>query len=332
VPSNVTILGPAGGGAVLAGDRTGPGIVIDSGGLQDLDLQDFTVAISTNGTVTVKNIRILTNMIGVQAESGTHLTIDKIDITGAVNACATGIVLNGGASLAASTLATRKLGVTLLASDNSVGTLTGATVTGDPACAVAMIRVSSSGAFALRDSLLDGGRTGTGGRSGVSIGSPDGNPPGQVSLENITVRNVDVDALGVGNATVSMTGGELSHVRQTGLEIVGGHCALLGVSISNSGAAFYAQDGTLAMRGCTIFGNAFGGDLGLNTIGDLGTQTNPGNNVFNNAGIGLLLEGSNGAQPVQAVGNTWKTVQIRMPAPMENMFPGRWCLVPSAIG
>ncbi len=106
-----------------------------------------------------------------------------------------------------------------------------------------------------------------------------------------------------------MTGGELSHTRQTSLEVVGGNVTLTNVSIASSGAAFYSQDTTLAMRGCMILNNTIGGDLGVHTMVDLGTVTNPDGNVFNNIGVGLVVEGGNGTQLVQVVGNTWKPVQ-----------------------
>ena len=44
VPANVAILGPAGGGAILTGSNTEPGIIADAGTLQDLELEDFPLS------------------------------------------------------------------------------------------------------------------------------------------------------------------------------------------------------------------------------------------------------------------------------------------------
>ena len=106
-----------------------------------------------------------------------------------------------------------------------------------------------------------------------------------------------------------MMGGELSHVRHTAFEVAFGSCVLTNVAILSSATAFYAQDATLTMRGCTLSNNTIGGDLGVRAVADFGTIMSPGKNVFNNEGVGLLVEGGNGTQAVQAVGNIWKPVQ-----------------------
>jgi hypothetical protein len=305
VPPNVTIVGPAGGGALLSGSKVGPGMTVDIGGLQDLDFQDFTTAIAATGTASLKNIRVVNSAIAVQAETAASVSINNLDITGAAATCATGIVLNGNAVLTSSALATRALGTSLLANDHSTATLSKVTVTSDSSCTkiISVFYINSSGDFSLSDSVIDGGSR------GIEINSPYANVPTQATLENVLVRNVDVDALAVANATVQVTGGELSHMRQTSLEVVGGSCSLTNVSILSSGAAFYVQDATLRMRGCMISNNTAGGDLGVRSTGDLGTTSDPGNNIFSNAGIGLLIEGGNGTQLMHAVGNTWKPVQ-----------------------
>jgi hypothetical protein len=61
------------------------------------------------------------------------------------------------------------------------------------------------------------------------------------------------------------------------------------------------------MRGCTINGNGGGVDVFIDSIADLGTSDNPGNNVFQNTGVGVMVESSIGVGgiAVQAVGNTW---------------------------
>ncbi|HEX7939329.1 MAG TPA: DUF1565 domain-containing protein [Gemmatimonadaceae bacterium] len=114
VPSNVTIVGPGDGGAVLVGSKTEPGVTVDAGGLQDLDLQDFATAITVTGTANLKNIRVRTSTIAVQAEATASLTVNNLDITGiavtGTSPCSTGIALNGAAKLVAMTMSTRELG------------------------------------------------------------------------------------------------------------------------------------------------------------------------------------------------------------------------------
>jgi hypothetical protein len=41
IPSGLTVVGPSDGSAILAGNKTGPGLTVDAGGLQSIELQDF---------------------------------------------------------------------------------------------------------------------------------------------------------------------------------------------------------------------------------------------------------------------------------------------------
>src|SRR5207248_1008571 len=41
VPHNVTVVGPAGGGAILVGTKAEPGLILDDGKLQNLEFEDF---------------------------------------------------------------------------------------------------------------------------------------------------------------------------------------------------------------------------------------------------------------------------------------------------
>jgi len=132
-------------------------MTVDAGGLQDLDLQNFTVAITATGTATLKNIRVLTSTIAVQAETAAKLTVDHLDIAGTPAACATGIVLIGAAQLAATTLTTRSLGTTLDARAQSATTISSATLMGDRGCTQSMMTITSNASFSISDSLLDGG-------------------------------------------------------------------------------------------------------------------------------------------------------------------------------
>jgi hypothetical protein len=322
VPANITIAGPAGGGALLVGDHTGPGMTVAAGALRDLDLQNFTTAITTTGAGSLKNIRVLTSATAVQAESAARLTVDNLSITGAAGACSTGIVLNGAAQFTATALTTRALGSSLRANDQSSVVLTGANATGSISCANDLFSVGSTGSFEMHDSLLDGGS------SGIVFGSPMLMKPTSGVMTGVIVRNMDVQALGVENAAVRVIGGELSHTRETSFSVVGGSCSMTNVSLLGSGAAAYAQDGSLTMRGCTVSGNGVGIDLGIRAVGDLGTAASPGSNLFTNTTVGLLIEGGNGTAMVQAVGNTWKPGQG---AGQDGRYPQGTVIPPGAV-
>ncbi|HEY0476391.1 MAG TPA: DUF1565 domain-containing protein [Kofleriaceae bacterium] len=303
VPLNVTIAGPAGGGAVLVGNKMLPGMTVEMGVLQDLDLQDFTTAITVTRTADLKNVRVVTNKIAVQAETDARLTVNGLDITGVAGVCPTGIVLLGTATLTASNLTTRALGTSLAARDHSTVALKSANATGDPSCFVSMFDFTSKGVVDMSDSMLEGGT------SGIGIDSSDSSAPTQATLTRITVRNTNV-AMGGRNATVHAVDCRFSRSRSEGISIAGGVWSLTDVTIDEgSGLAIYSQDTRLAMRGCMVLDNREGVDLGLGAIGDLGTTTSLGNNVFKNMAAGLVTEGNNGPSPLQAVGNTWKVSQ-----------------------
>lgn len=311
VPPNVTVVGPAGGGAVLAGGKMSPAITIKDSGLQDLDLQDFTTAITATGPASLKNVRVLTSTTAVQAETAAKLTVDNLSISGTPAACGTGIVLNGAAELAVSKLDTRNLQVSLDARDQSVTDISGATISQDLSCPSAMpiMRVASSGRFHLSDSLLDGGS------SGIQINAKSADF--DVLIKNTIIRNMKNGTLG-GNfgleaVSFQMIGGELSNTTGTAVQIGTGTWTFTGVTIKqNRDLALYIQGvggGTqakLVMRGCTVTNNGVGIDVSDDAIGDFGSVSDPGKNVFrDNNGGGLNLDGGLGATHVDAVGNTW---------------------------
>lgn len=76
-----------------------------------------------------------------------------------------------------------------------------------------------------------------------------------------------------------------------------------GIFVSGTGAQSL---GMLTMRNCTLTNNRYGISLFDFSVADLGTDANPGNNVFqNNQFGGVSLGGTAGPQLVNAVGNTW---------------------------
>jgi hypothetical protein len=119
-------------------------------------------------------------------------------------------------------------------------------------------------------------------------------------------------ALGGGFGGVSaefhMTGGELSNTASTAVAIGPGVWTFTGVTFTqNRDFIIYLQDGSLVMRGCTVTGNGGGVDVFVDSTADLGTNDSPGNNVFQNTGVGVTVESNIGVGgiAVQAVGNIW---------------------------
>jgi hypothetical protein len=107
-----------------------------------------------------------------------------------------------------------------------------------------------------------------------------------------------------------MFSGELSHDGGTAgaFGATSSMLTLTNVAMTqNPGLVFYAQSSTLTMRGCTITGNGGGVDAALGVFTDLGTESSPGNNIFQNGEAGLTIEGSDFDPPqvIQAIGNTW---------------------------
>lgn len=297
VPANVTIVGPAGGGAILAGTKTEPGMMVDDGAIQDLEFEDFTVAIIATGLAHITNAHVRTSMVAVRGETTAKLTVDNLDITGTVAACSTGMVLNGAAELAATVLATRNLGATLDAKDQSTINIEKANITGDPGCAQAVMVVTTNKTFTLSDSLVDGGQ------DGISLLPA---PSSQATITNTILRNLKIDALrGSAGVTFEMTGGELSSNGRGGAEIYGGAWTFANVAIKqNATFGIYLESATLVMRGCLITGNGNGIYLLTPASADLGTVASGGNNLLqNNSGEGLYYDSS--SIQVEAVGNTW---------------------------
>ena len=300
VPPNITIHGPAGGGAVLVGTAAVPGLVVDAGTLRDLELETFMVAITSRAATTLTNVRVRDSVTAVQGEAGALLTVDGLDITGATGACALGIALNGTADLKATNVATRTLGSALEAREQSTVDLA-ANITGDASCAQAVIISSTTRAFALRDTIIDGGK------DGISFTAVT-----QATLTNTTIRNLTNDAL-LGKPVFTMTGGALIDNGRAGLEVSGGEWTFTNVAIKNHPVmGIYFQNGStpgkLKLRGCTVTGNRTGVYLFAVPVGvDLGTAASPGGNIFQgNAQYGVEADTSSGTPLIPAVGNTWR--------------------------
>ncbi|HZJ65982.1 MAG TPA: right-handed parallel beta-helix repeat-containing protein, partial [Kofleriaceae bacterium] len=264
-------------------------------------------AITVTGIPTLNNVHVLTSMTAVQAEAAANVTANGLDIVGSAGACTMGIVLHGSAQLTATTLTSRNLGTTLTANDQSAASIGEANISGDRSCSqsLGLIMVTSSASFSIRNSLLDGGPN-----HGILL-----NPRSslfQATLSTTIIKNMRLDGLGGGapvggSMSFQMNGGEISNNGNTGAELGDGTWAFTNVTIQhNSGLAIYLQGATLVMRGCMVTDNGSGIDVFDNAVADLGTATDPGNNVFHGTtSVGLTLDGSFGARLINAVGNTW---------------------------
>lgn len=300
LPPNVAVVGPSGGGAILLGTKSELGVSLTDGGLQDIDLQDFTTAISITGVASLKNIRVLTSSIAVQADKIANVTIDNLDITGTAGSCSKGIVLTAAAQATVTTFTARNVEPALDAKDQSSIDVTNANLQGTEACMISILEVASAGRFMIKDSVLDGGS------SGIDL-TPTSSAF-QATISDTVVRNMKSGGLAGGfsgpPASIQWIGGEISSTSATAVQIDVSTWTFTGTKIQNNrDLAIYQQGGTLIMRGCTVTGNGVGIDAYLAAHTDLGTADRHGNNTFQgNKGQGVIAET---AFAVSAVGNTW---------------------------
>lgn len=296
VPRNVSILGPAGGGAILVGITSEPGLVIDGGAVRNVEFEDFETAVVAIGISNISNTRVRSSAHALRGETTAQIDIDTIDISGTAGLCATGIVLNGGAGLVARMVSTRALGMSLDARDQSTASITKADIAGDSGCPQPSFNITTNRAVAIKDSVFDGGLTGVSmSRAGLTV-----------TIEGSIFRNQKEDGIaGSGSAMLIMTGGEISNNRRGGAELYTGDWNLNGVTIKqNSGFGVYLEDGRLTMRGCTVTGNSEGVYLLNPAAVDLGTTASPGGNRLQSNSTENLFYDSSRIQ-AEAVGNTW---------------------------
>jgi hypothetical protein len=306
VPGGIAIEGPAGGGAILAGTGTEPGLSLETGTLANLEFESFAVAVTATGTGHITGARVRTSALAIRAETAAQLTIDDLDITGPMAGCKIGIELDGGAALVATGLASRTLATAIVANDHSTVMLGGSMIAGDASCAnQASIDIESTGAVTVADTLIDGGAFG--------MFFPVDTAPTTVTLTNTTIRNLTGDGLGGRAVNLTMTGGALTN-NQDGMEASGGTWSFTGVTITgNRGLGIYIQGtaanaiATITMRGTTLSQNALGIDVFDFAVADFGTVASPGGNNFSgNTEAGVEIDGNFGQQLVTAVGNTWR--------------------------
>lgn len=296
VPRNVIILGPAGGGAILIGTKTEPGLLIDAGAVRNLEFEDFETAMVVTGASNITNIRVRSSAHAVRGETTAQIVIDTIDIAGTAGSCATGVVLNGAAGLMAKALTTRALSTSLDAKDQSMVSIQNADITGDSECGQPSFVFTTNSTISVMDSVFDGGLTGIS-MSGAGL---------RVSIVNSIFRNHKEDGIaGSGPAMLTITGGQILNNKRGGAELFGGNWNFSGVAIKqNAIFGVYLEDGRLAMRECLVTGNGEGIYLLNPAAVDLGTTASSGNNTLQNNSTENLFYDSSRIQ-VEAVGNTW---------------------------
>ncbi|MEO8699915.1 MAG: right-handed parallel beta-helix repeat-containing protein [Kofleriaceae bacterium] len=305
ITSNLIVAGPAGGGAIFEGNGTTPALTMERGRLQDLELEKFTVALTSSGPTDFAGIRIREADVALRGETGSVISANQIDVTGAVRACAIGIELNGNANLTSTAFVTRTLGTQIDAKATSSFTMIGLNVTGEPGCTTPLFPITTTGTVTLIDSLVGGG-----GGNGLSFASG-----ATARITNTIIRNLtgSGDAIG-GRANITMTGGELTNNARAGMEVFAGTFTLTNVTIKQNGSmglyvqgSSAAQPGILKMRGCTVQGNGHGVYLFDFAQADFGTTADPGNNTFTgNSSPGINVDGFGGPRLIEAVGNTWR--------------------------
>jgi len=300
VPANLTILGPAGGGAILAGSTHEPGITIDSGTLRDLELEDFTVAVTATGTTHLSGLHIRTGLTAMRAGGNANVTIDNVDIAGTPGACAKGIELSGAAQLTATALVTRALKTSIQAQDQTTLILSHTDTTGSHCdYTSAVISLSTDKVFVMEDSSIDGGDYG--------INSVGASSPPRLTIHNTNIKNLTQTAINMDNGVLEVIGGTFSN-QPAALIFSNVNVTITDATLTqHMGAAIQLGGGQFKMRNCTFTANHEGLYIPAAFPIDLGTEMGPGNNIFQNGfnSIGLEVE-SNIPAHVSAIGNTWR--------------------------
>jgi Protein of unknown function (DUF1565)/Right handed beta helix region len=298
VPGDVTIFGPTGGGAILAGSGAEAGLMLATGALENVEMESFMLAIDASGTATISGIQLRTSDTAILARTSAHLMVDHLDITGAAGSpCQTGVVLIGGATVMADTVASRALGSTVEMGEQSALTLANGMIAGAPACHQPDIYVESTGQLTMSSTVIEGGQ------DGVWFGGPT-----PAVFTDVTIRDMDNDgivALVGGNPTFTMTGGEISNHARAALEATDGTWFFTDVTMQGNGISAILMQGALHMQHCQVVRNTTGVSLFNQAVADLGTVATPGRNTFqDNQRVGVEMGGDPG-RLITAVGNTW---------------------------
>jgi hypothetical protein len=290
VPAHVTIEGPLEGEAVLAGDRSAPGLVLETGELRDLALEDFSIAITTTLNGRLANVRIESGDVAVRVEPSAILAATDLAITGAAGACGSGIQLGARARFTARRLVTRMLGAHVDAREQSLLDIQGAQLSGDPACPQAVLGVAGT-QLSITSATFEGGRT------AILFAAPPESPT-RATLTDTTIKGAAAAGLAGAGVELDMKGGALSG-NGHGVDATGGGWWLHEVAITGNGSAVRAQ-GTQKMQidDSTVTGNGTGIHLDVQNFARIQRNT------IINDGVGLVV--TNPAGMVVAPDNTWR--------------------------
>jgi hypothetical protein len=331
VPADVTLSGPAGGGAILAGAGTEIGLLIDDGELRDLKLEAFSTAVVSRGVTRLANLQVRASRVAVRGAVASRLAVTTLDIVGVAgtpDVCSKGIELTEDASFTASEITVRAVDVAFQIEDRTTASISKARIAGvidNNPCSKSLFYVRTTGTFTLDESVVENASSG--------IIFEKAAPPTTATLSGTFIRNMKNSGIVGRTVTLTMTNSELSSNGQHGLEATGGTWTLDRVTLRlNKGSGAHLQGSVaspvrLVMRGCTILGNRDGVNLYDATNADLGTVASPGNNTFlGNADPGLLIRNCQATPLIHAVGNTWRSYV------QGSNNVGRYSVVASVLG
>lgn len=299
VPTGATIVGEQ--GTILAGTTKEAGLVVDTGTLENLELEHFTTAIHVTGAATMKGISVKLLKVGVLSDGTAKLTARALTFIGTPDCSTTGLRVSGSSQVTVDTMAATDAISVDQTDQTAVAIANGTAKTKGGDC----VHIRTAGkSLVVTDTTL------TGGGAGVDFESADNGL--DVTLTNTTIADTAFSGI-IGSAkTMQMTGGEIRN-NDTGAELNSGSYTFtnvaikgnhsLGISLVKGTRGGALSPGSLRMRRCTVTGNTRGVYL-LGATGDLGTPSDPGNNTFGqNLEVGLDLYES---VATFAVGNTWR--------------------------
>lgn len=295
VPRGVKISGAP--GTTLAGTAAQAGIAVSDATLENLQFDNFTMALRTTGTAMLTGITVNASGIGLLADGAASVTATALNFHGAAACGNVGVLALGTAKLTIDTFVATDV-IAVREGDQASVSIKHGTVTGNSQC---KLIIAGGVSLELTDTNLSGGIGLFLDRMGAQLA---------VTLVNTTISDAPNNAI-TGRARVfQMTGGALRNNENVGAGLSGGTYTFTNVSITaNAGVGIYVdsdtEQTTIKMRGCTITNNGKG--IGLkDAIADLGTTAERGGNtVRDNSGVGLSIEGTS-AKAVTAVGNAWR--------------------------
>lgn len=296
VPAGVKLVGAP--GVVFAGTAVETGIVIDTGAIENIQLEYFKIAIRVTGKAQLANITVKKSGAGVSAVGVANLSASGLTFigTGTENCTSFGLAAHDTARVTVDNLVASDV-IAVSGFEQSAITISNGNVAKTHGCTLGLMQAFGK-SFVLTDSMLSGGS------HGIFLNDTSGL---QATLTNTIVANAKTGI--VGTALVfDMTNGELRNNSDTGASFSGGTFTFTNVSVKGNpghGITISSQlaPGTITLRGCSVTENGKGIGVLQGATGDLGTAAKPGNNTIrDNALVGLTLEASN---RTSAVGNTW---------------------------